>query len=83
MRKDSHYEGDLWETMGQHAETKQEDFFSLRETCERGFEADEWCETGSMVGDLERGTKKFISENGSVNMMCHGYENRESISIFE
>jgi hypothetical protein len=83
MRKDSHSEEDLWETMGQHLETKQEDFFSLRETCERGFEADEWAETGSMVGYLETGTKKFICEDGSVNMICHGYENRESIYIFE
>jgi hypothetical protein len=83
MRKDSSYEKDLWENMGREAETKQEDFFSLRETCERSFEANEWVETSSMVEDLDRGTKKLICEDGSVNMRCHGYDNRELISIFE
>jgi hypothetical protein len=83
MRKESSNEKDLWENMGREAETKQGDFFSLRETCERGFEGNEWLGTSSVVGDLDRGTKKFICEDESVNMRFHGYENQELISIFE
>jgi hypothetical protein len=83
MRKDSSYEKDLWENLGREAETKQGDFFSLRETCERGFEGNEWLGTSSIVGDLDRGIKKFICEDESVNMRFHGYDNQELISIFE